>query len=552
MRTYIDLNAMLHVKNAPLLLPSNIATFLYENKSNYLTPKENHDQLILNLPLVKSGHSQWHIIGKAISNGHFATVYESHFKIILKRDKQESLVAEVVLANDVVKIQRANLKTTHEKLLKCAQQEALYQQKHWVDVSAVVDTGREVITVLENCGIDLCRLLPFNFLNHPNILSHCLEIICRILNEMLLLQQNNIVHRDLKLENICYKSISDASGKEIVRIIFIDFGFAKEADMRENVISGTINYIAPEVMAGFGSSYASDIYSLVGVLAVLLGAKDVFDDKLQFTHLRDVANAPYRLINLFQNYNVSREDPFLLGDIKILLMAMQNPNPKSRPPLEVVNKFFTLVKARQEQYKVFRANWDILAQNFYQLDAHYAKLEYLQNHNSVMPLHLLNDSNPFSNSFAKELTRARSRIYKRLDALWQTPKSHYQLARRLVLENRVADFEEQDKPYPSLKELNELLCKENAKLKQVLDGFKILTTYSKSSKKLKLVMQVLQKTSAPSEKMGALKTIAHKYKRIQAVSSTGYGKFNEFTLFAQKEMNFSTNSPEKYNSLLKQ
>src|SRR5690606_26164777 len=126
--------------------------------------------------------------------------------------------------NDVIKIQKP-LKDTHEFIRNLAEQEALMQQNHGVEVTSVVDTGEEIITILEDCGVSLEKFLPFHPSKNHSFQSR-LEIAARITNEMLLLQQKGVVHHDLKPENICYKQL--ANGK--FSIIFIDFGLAKKLD----------------------------------------------------------------------------------------------------------------------------------------------------------------------------------------------------------------------------------------------------------------------------------------------------------------------------------
>lgn len=71
------------------------------------------------------------------------------------------------------------------------------------------------------------------------------------------MHKNNIVYRDLKPENLLF----DAGG----HIKFIDFGFAKIIEERTYTLCGTPEYLAPEIIRGEGTTFASDWWSY-GVL----------------------------------------------------------------------------------------------------------------------------------------------------------------------------------------------------------------------------------------------------------------------------------------------
>jgi hypothetical protein len=70
--------------------------------------------------------------------------------------------------------------------------------------------------------------------------------------------RHDLLHGDIKTENV----MREVSG----RIVLMDFGAARELDSAQtSVVSGTLNYLAPEVLRGAAPSPASDIYAL-GVL----------------------------------------------------------------------------------------------------------------------------------------------------------------------------------------------------------------------------------------------------------------------------------------------
>jgi hypothetical protein len=70
--------------------------------------------------------------------------------------------------------------------------------------------------------------------------------------------RHGLLHGDIKSENV----MREVSG----RIVLMDFGAARELDRAQSsVVSGSLHYLAPEVLRGASPSVASDIYAL-GVL----------------------------------------------------------------------------------------------------------------------------------------------------------------------------------------------------------------------------------------------------------------------------------------------
>ena len=74
------------------------------------------------------------------------------------------------------------------------------------------------------------------------------------------MHENNIIHRDFKLENVFIKDGIYKIG---------DLGFAKEADFTRTIL-GTSYYMAPEIHFGLTYSNKADIWSLAVVIYSLL------------------------------------------------------------------------------------------------------------------------------------------------------------------------------------------------------------------------------------------------------------------------------------------
>ena len=87
-------------------------------------------------------------------------------------------------------------------------------------------------------------------------------------------EEHNIIHRDIKPANILVKTVTDSNGKEkSMHYKLGDFGVARVLNGEGTMtISGTYEYMAPELLVGDGADRCVDIYSLGMVMYELLNA----------------------------------------------------------------------------------------------------------------------------------------------------------------------------------------------------------------------------------------------------------------------------------------
>mmetsp|Transcript_9525 Transcript_9525/g.10853 ORF Transcript_9525/g.10853 Transcript_9525/m.10853 type:complete len:654 (-) Transcript_9525:424-2385(-) len=109
---------------------------------------------------------------------------------------------------------------------------------------------------------------------------------CRIITKMLkalnYLHSNNIVHRDLKLENWLFRHKESDQNPDDDDIVLIDFGLSNKYRSEEDVMTkkvGTCYYIAPEVLGGSYHGGESDMWSLGVICYMLLSGRAPFDGK---------------------------------------------------------------------------------------------------------------------------------------------------------------------------------------------------------------------------------------------------------------------------------
>ncbi|KAK5644545.1 hypothetical protein RI129_005845 [Pyrocoelia pectoralis] len=111
--------------------------------------------------------------------------------------------------------------------------------------------------------------------NKPNLLQQqiVLNYFCQILNGLHHIHSKNIIHRDLKSENIFLTGLQS----DVVKIG--DFGISKilQNDTKTQTFIGTANYLAPEMCHGKPYNTKSDIWSLGCILYELCALERMFD-----------------------------------------------------------------------------------------------------------------------------------------------------------------------------------------------------------------------------------------------------------------------------------
>lgn len=110
--------------------------------------------------------------------------------------------------------------------------------------------------------------------------SRAIEITRQICDGLALAHSQNVVHRDLKPQNVVV--CQEPSGREVPKLL--DFGIAKTFEPDSTALTstgmvlGTPQYMSPEQAKGLAVDARSDLYSLGIVLYEMLVGKVPFDD----------------------------------------------------------------------------------------------------------------------------------------------------------------------------------------------------------------------------------------------------------------------------------
>jgi len=199
-------------------------------------------------------------IKEEIGQGGFSTVYkafdiinnrECALKIFRKYDIEEGNKKKYLINSILMEIEMM-------KKLKC---------KNVVELYNAFETKENYILVMELCDTDLNRYIH-NYKEHQDILVFIHDIFLELNNAFKIMTMNNIVHRDIKPQNIFLKF---ENGKIIPKLS--DFGISRRIEKSiqndsedlfgfNKTFVGTPNFMAPEMLKEEKYNYKCDLYSL--------------------------------------------------------------------------------------------------------------------------------------------------------------------------------------------------------------------------------------------------------------------------------------------------
>ena len=180
-----------------------------------------------------------------------------------------------------------------------------------------------VVEVTENESISVgSKYLVMEYFNGNELLSYPInnevalkEIVTQICSILFYLHQSKYIYYDLKLENILVNEVNE---KPFIKLI--DLGFARPyTNKNDNVITGTAEYLAPEILKKEFHDHRVDLYSLGILLYRLIYKKFPFDSHDQL----EIYKAHIEKEFTFSETNYSVE---LINVVKKLL----NKNPEGR------------------------------------------------------------------------------------------------------------------------------------------------------------------------------------------------------------------------------
>ena len=193
----------------------------------------------------------------------------------------EGGMANVYLAEDIILQRKVAVKVLRLDLQKETQTLARFQREALAtselshpNIVSVLDVGTDnglPYMVMEY--VDGPDLKDYILDNSPLDLHEVIRIMDQILSAMTLAHKHNVIHRDLKPQNI----LMDKRGN----IKIADFGIAvalnQSSITQTNSVMGSVHYMSPEQTRGGLVTKQSDIYSLGIILYELITGKVPFN-----------------------------------------------------------------------------------------------------------------------------------------------------------------------------------------------------------------------------------------------------------------------------------
>lgn len=165
------------------------------------------------------------------------------------------------------------------------------------------------------------------------------QLVTSILKAIVFLHRGNIIHRDLKLENILISNAEDLTSVKL-----IDFGLSVLGKKDEKYRVGSPYYMAPEMIDG-NYSKASDMWSIGVVLYLILTGKQPFEGVDQNDVYRKIKKGVYdkKILKDDFNSNNNKFSAELNNFVEKLLVVKESQRMKSEQAFEHpwLTKFFS-------------------------------------------------------------------------------------------------------------------------------------------------------------------------------------------------------------------
>ncbi|XP_066585687.1 uncharacterized protein [Prorops nasuta] len=213
-------------------------------------------------------------IQSEIGRGKFGTVYRC-------KEKADGLLLAAKLVNTVKKEDRRAVEREVDIMRRL-------QHPRLIQLYDAIDTGKQIYVILEliEGGELFERVIDDDFVLTERSCAVFMRQICEGVE---FIHAQNILHLDLKPENILCLT------KEGNRIKIIDFGLARQYDPSKKlqVLFGTPEFVAPEVVNFDEISFSTDMWSIGVICYVLLSGLSPFMGDTDIETMANVTVAKY-------------------------------------------------------------------------------------------------------------------------------------------------------------------------------------------------------------------------------------------------------------------
>ena len=310
---------------------------------------------------LKDSYENFYDISNVIGNGAFGIVYKGKekknnklraIKIIDLQKIKEHLINEYdgeyikknleLCVNDFI-TEFNNMKicsTNSENSVKC------YEYFHNKNNFAII---------MELCDTNLSKVLTNRIIENGKGFSseEILEILNQLNNVFKIMEENKIIHRDLKLENILVKYKDKENKNYIIKLS--DFGCSKRlSSLTKNYVNtnvGTLPYMAPEIIKGEEYNYKCDLWSIGIIIYKLYFGKFPYNGMNELAVGNKIENLGNKILKKTDN-----------EDLDDLIMKLLEKDPIKRINWELYfnHSFFGKNKIRLIYECTYDDNWNIL------------------------------------------------------------------------------------------------------------------------------------------------------------------------------------------------
>ena len=279
--------------------------------------------------------------GSKFSELNYINQYEI-LKFIKSGGYGEVLLAKNKITNQKVSIKKIDLNGFSTEDLYSISREALYlsslQHKNIIKIYGSFAYKNYLYNVMEYAeGGELTQLIRSNEELSENRIK---DIFKQIYEGVQFIHENEVIHRDLKPNNILFLD------KEKTQVVIIDFGISGISNcyIKEVIKAGTFKFLSPEILfrENFDSSPKIDIWAL-GVILYLMNFKQYpFDGESDKEIYEKIGNE-----DLEFPYGIKIKKSLIN-----LLKGMFEKNPKRR--IDINDKLFDIwFNDNSDNYKIF-------------------------------------------------------------------------------------------------------------------------------------------------------------------------------------------------------
>ena len=234
----------------------------------------------------KDDYKKYYEIIGTIGKGSYGNVYKGKNKLTNELRAIKEIDLDIIKQNlleeyDIKEIKTHlqlwidKFKNEYENMKKCS------KSNNSVECYEYFENNKIFVIIMELCDINLSQLLMINFEKYERGFSveEIYEIMTQLNNALKIMKNNNIIHRDLKLENILIKYIDEEHKKFIVKLT--DYGCSISLNSLSSInilhsFVGTIIYMAPELLKKEEYNYKCDLWSLGIIIYKLYFARSPF------------------------------------------------------------------------------------------------------------------------------------------------------------------------------------------------------------------------------------------------------------------------------------